>query len=327
MSKWKLYLYGMLALLGTAAMIGYFAVVAPEAPSSFQLSILIFTGLAALVGWLGLLISWLTYRLEAGKVPRPDLAILVDGKPTKHWRVPVEFVQPRGQFSDEIEMERRELLKLLPPLPKKGGASHIAAWQAFSPFESHRRDQYQIRVESYLEEYEQYLSDQEVHNAFWKRSHVLILAFTNERAGAPAEGVKVLIRMPDKDEVETMEATEVPPEPEAPERPEVPKPGDYFGSLYSPARIPGLADLAGRSVGNVGPPAGNVSPPSIREGSLILEYDVSEILHNLHEDNRDESVVLFFKQPGRWTLIYEIHARNLLQPKKGSLIIDAYEEH
>jgi hypothetical protein len=66
-------------------------------------------------------------------------------------------------------------------------------------------------------------------------------------------------------------------------------------------------------------PQGNVSPPTIRPGSTIVEFSVTEVLHNLDDDTRDHALVLLFNRSGTWTVPYQVHARNLRQPKSGAL--------
>jgi len=68
-------------------------------------------------------------------------------------------------------------------------------------------------------------------------------------------------------------------------------------------------------------PPGNVSPPTIRPGSTIVEFSVTEVMHNLHDDTRDDPLVLLFNRPGTWTVPYQVHARNLPQPKSGMLTL------
>ena len=37
------------------------------------------------MGYLGVLIGWLSYRLEAGRIPKPDLGIVYSGDMIRHW--------------------------------------------------------------------------------------------------------------------------------------------------------------------------------------------------------------------------------------------------
>jgi len=71
-----------------------------------------------------------------------------------------------------------------------------------------------------------------------------------------------------------------------------------------------------------------VSGPTIEhENPVTVRYEVSEILHNMHEDTRDEPVLTFFEREGVWTIDYEIHARNLPRPRSGTLTIEARPSH
>lgn len=73
---------------------------------------------------------------------------------------------------------------------------------------------------------------------------------------------------------------------------------------------------------NIRPP-GNVSSPSVTDGSQLLTYDIQEVLHNVVETTRGSEAYLIVKEPGTWVIPWEIHARNLPTPRKGNLRITA----
>lgn len=107
--------FAILAIAGTTALVLTAIAVVGDARTSFDLAVLGFTAVAAIVGWLGLLISWLTYLLEAGKVPKPDLGFLQDGKSVKRLRTELEVQQADTDFTNEIQTERERLLALVKP--------------------------------------------------------------------------------------------------------------------------------------------------------------------------------------------------------------------
>jgi ABC-type multidrug transport system permease subunit len=78
MSVWKLRFYKSFAVVETLAFVVYGLGVIPDAPNSFELAVLIFTGTASIFGWITLWISWVSYRLDAARVPRPDLSIIAN---------------------------------------------------------------------------------------------------------------------------------------------------------------------------------------------------------------------------------------------------------
>lgn len=69
-------------------------------------------------------------------------------------------------------------------------------------------------------------------------------------------------------------------------------------------------------------PPGNVSGPEIGRGSVLVTYTVQELLHNTIETTEDEPIVLSFLRPRKWTVPYEVHARNLPVPRKGTFTIE-----
>ncbi|MDP9227356.1 MAG: hypothetical protein M3P18_26620 [Actinomycetota bacterium] len=158
---------------------------------------------------------------------------------------------------------------------------------------------------------------------FWARSRQVVFAFTNERAGVPAEGVRAIIRVPTDADLHVIKESEIPEVGDPPKAPTPPQPRSLFdySSILPITRFqtPGL-DLSLGALRDV-QPGGNVSPPIIRDGSTIVEFSVNEILHNLHEDTRDYPMVLLFNRTGTWTVPYELHARNLPRPKKGTLTL------
>ncbi len=56
---------------------------------------------------------------------------------------------------------------------------------------------------------------------------------------------------------------------------------------------------------------------------MTVRYEINEILHNMHEDTRDQPVLISFEREGVWRIDYEIHARNLPRPHSGRLTIEA----
>ena len=328
MRRLRLWIFGLLAAVGTIGATLYAVTVAPGAKTKLDAAVLFFTAAAAVTGYLGVLIGWLSYRLESGKVPKPDLAIVEEGKLIRQWNLEIELLDPEFDVSGAVQKERDRMEKVIaslkspPPQSTASTATMIAALGMFKQIDDRAIATYRKAVERYLVEYGDYLKIEHAVETFWARSRHLVVAFTNERAGVPAEGVRALIRLPTDQDMRVLEPSEIPQIDEPPQAPKPPQPSSPFDfSPVMPAyNLPNL----NRSLGELQDvrPQGNVSPPTLRPGSTVVEFAVKEILHNLYEDTRDHPLVLMFNRVGTWTMPYELHARNLPQPKKGTLTIN-----
>jgi hypothetical protein len=291
MSRPKIILFLILAGAGTLAMVLYAAAVAPSAPSSFQLAILVFTGIAAVVGFLGLLVSYLSYRMEAGRVPRPDIAIrLPDGSWSKHLVLHAAFFEPSEEFDAAVEERRRGLADA-------ATQAHTGIKDFISAGLQYDMDRYRREVEEHLDAYRTHLEWAEVWDTFWRRSYVTVIGFNNEKAGVPASGIKVAIHFPEEEEgIRIFPLDELPDPPVEPERPAPPKPDASFG--LAGVRLPDITSRLHRvDLPDVRRP-GNVSGPEIGRGSVLVTYTVQELLHNTIETTEDDPIVLSFLRPG-----------------------------
>jgi hypothetical protein len=334
MNRAKIWLFGGLAAAGTVVIVLVAAGVVGEAKTSLDVAVLAFTGLAAAIGWLGLIVSWLTYQLEAGRVPRPDVRIIDEGSLTSHWTVHLMRVAPAEDTAGILEREREELAraKEVSRRPKaKGSLADLVGASSFlfpAPSEDDLR-RYDERVEEYIPRLERFLIEKRSYDEFWSISRPLLLAFTNDKGGAPADGVLIRLHFPDKKEGlvvhDVIGVPDKPPQP--PARPAPPKGSSLLDQfLVQPMSFP---DFIGRGLGSIEPiaPPGNVSGPDFEEGSVLVKYTVAQILHNVPEDNRDESLLVSFMKPGTWEIPYEVHARNLQAHRTGLLRIEAiYDE-
>lgn len=317
------------SLAGTGAAIAYAGAVAPGAKTKLNLAILIFTTAAAVTGFLGLVVAWLGYRLEAGRIPRPDLAIVAGGELVRKWEIEIDVLDPAAGLEAAVKQERARMEGVIDKLrPAKGPITPATAALISSSFmfrEVSEQDiaDYRKEVAEYLSEYATFLKHRRAIEVLRARSAQLVLAFTNERAGVPAEGVRAVIRFPTDDGFRVWNPSDIPEPPDAPEPPTPPRPRSLLD--HPPISLPTLLNLPAldRSLGSLRDvqPQGNVSPPTIREGSTIVEFSVTEVLHNLHEDTREHPLVLQFNRAGTWTVPYEVHARNLPQPKTGTVTL------
>ncbi len=163
-------------------------------------SYLLFTAAAAVTGFLGLVVSWLSFRLESGRVPRPDLAVVSDGKLVRRWELEIELLDPEPDVSAETQKERRRLEAVIekyehPARPAPTSLAAVVLGSAFTASEvsDEAIADYRKDAEEYLGRYEEYLRKRHLVETFWARSRELIFAFTNERAGVPAEGVRAVL--------------------------------------------------------------------------------------------------------------------------------------
>lgn len=188
-------LFVVLGAVASLAMAVYAIAVVDEAPSSFDVALLIFTGIAAVVGWLGLLVTFLTYRLEAGRVPRPSVGMrLPDGSVGTTLHLQMQLVDPTTNFEDEIAQRRSELLAR-----SDAARSSIASAFLGSMYEQRILD-YEEEVAEYLDDYGDYLKSMAMWDSIWRRSYVLTLVFSNEKAGVPATGLRGEFHFPDDDD-------------------------------------------------------------------------------------------------------------------------------
>jgi hypothetical protein len=164
MKRWKLWIFGVLALAGTIGAVLYAIAVAPGAKTNFEAAVLIFFAAAALTGFLGLVVSWLSYRLESGRVPRPDLGIVSDGKLVRRWELEIELLNPEPDVSAETEKERRRLEAVIekyehPARPAPTSLAAVVLGSAFTASEvsDEAIADYRKDVEEYLGRYEEYL--------------------------------------------------------------------------------------------------------------------------------------------------------------------------
>lgn len=319
MTRQKMFLFLALGIAGAGAMVVYGASVLPAAPSPFQLAVLVFTGIAAVVGFLGLIVSFVTLRMEAGRVPRPDVAIRGSGGTwSKTLSLDAAFIEPATEFPGEIDERQRSLehaSRVEQPHPLV--ASFIA-----SNFQSDL-GRYERDVENHLKQFQEHLEMKSIWDSFWRRSYVAVFALTNDKAGVPASGIKMSIHFPEEEEgIRIFRLEDLPDRPVEPNRPTPPRPAGVLGYDF---RIPNFAPPISRSNFPDLRPPGNVSGPEIGKGSVLVSYTVQELLHNTIETTEDDPVVISFLQPGKWTVPYEVHARNLPTPKKGTLTIEVIE--
>jgi hypothetical protein len=323
LSRW---IYGALAAVGTVAAALYAISVFSVAATRLEVALLVFTTAAAVIGYLGLIVSYRLYRLEVGKVPKPDLAILDDGKTTKRWEVQIELLavdesEVAAAVSRETRAMEASIAKVEEPRANRPSNS-IIDFDVAGHINDDAMKKYRTEVSDYLKTYEMCLRAKRVFDALSARSRDVTFAFTNDRAGVPAEGVRVIIHVPD--EVRVLERSQFPENPVMPRRPKPPRSHSLLGDIAGLGRGFDTSSLLSsmRPLPVIPGRPGNVSWPTIRSGtSTEIAFKVEEILHNIGDDSHEHPVVLAFPRAGTWTIRYEMHARNLPSPKRGELTI------
>jgi hypothetical protein len=321
MARWKTWLFGSLGTLGTLLLVLYAASVVRFANTPLQLALLVFTAFAAGLGWLGLLVSWLTYRLEAGRVPRPDVRIMDGDSMLTEWKVQLQRYEP-AESIESLVSEEREHQSRRANAARASGNTRFSAFYVNQPTNEDWQE-YANHVEAYLGEYEEYVKAIRWRDIFRSISRALFLVFTNDRGGAPANGVLVRLHFPEGEGLRILEQEEVPDEIEKPGAPSPPSPRSPMLDLASFAGgIRPISPMPYGPLPDVSPPS-NVSRPSFGKGSIRVQYEIEEILHNVLEDNKEYPLIVVFEKSGRWVVPYEVHARNLQIPRKGKLVIEA----
>lgn len=92
------------------------------------------------------------------------------------------------------------------------------------------------------------MKERRLREAFWARSKQVILAFTNERAGMPAEGLRAILRVPTGDDLRILSPSDVPQEPTRPHPSEAPAATlDTRSAVRIASPLPALARSNARS--------------------------------------------------------------------------------
>ena len=322
------WLYGAIAAVGTVAAALYAISVFSVASTRLEVALLVFTTAAAVIGYLGLIVSYGLYRLEVGKVPKPDLSILDDGKMTRRMEIAIELLDSAddselaAQLARETEEMEASIAKVEEPRANRS-SNLITNFDVARHISDDDMAKYRAEVTDYLGTYEARLRDKRAFDAVMARSREVIFAFTNDRAGVPADSVRAIIHVPDG--VRVIEREDVPEDPRMPRRPKPPRAHSMFSAIEAMTRGLDAASLDLRPMIRPTPIIGrprNVSGPTIRSGSSTeILFTVGEILHNMHVDSHENPVVFVFPRSGTWVLPYEVHARNLPTLKRGELTI------
>ena len=250
--------------------------------------------------------------------PKPDVGFQTEDGVAADLKFDVSF-EGQHDFREQLETERREVEKPLSRSGRVGGNSLLAGVFVTQPTKDDW-DAYKQKLEKYLEGYEVYLKYVAKWEDIARRARTIVLSFSNTRAGVPAEGVRAVLRFPDSSEgLLVVTPDDIPQRPKKPTRPKVPQPqrvGDFSG-LMRPPVLPTMPSVDPH-ISNLGP--SNVSGPRLSEGLQLLEYEIGELLHNFTETTKGDPAVLIFTNDV-WTVPYEVHARNLLKPKQGTLRI------
>lgn len=313
MNKRPLWFSSLFLCVALGLLAYYVFRVASEARSAVDVAGLVFSAGALAVGLYGAVLASLSYRLQRGRVPRPELKIGLRDTASKRRVVHLDLSEVTFDVGGDLEghaawLESRIPSRMVRMLP--GGV--------FGGITDEDVQSYRSKCRKHLTEYEDYLCARVASKAFSSRTAPLLLSVTNV-AAVSAEGATLVIDLPT--DVMTFDESECLVEPDAPDVPQAPKPRSFssLGSISSVLDLPSLTELYSSSdiPGDSNPPRIDV----LSDGSSRITYEIPEIRHHLGWTNEDAPLLIGMTHPGMFDISYEIHARNLPEPTKGKVTL------
>ncbi len=246
------------------------------------------------------------------------------------------IVVTRRRFARSLDVEkiaaaeREAALATLPPeepeledemrkLERRGLGSVLTAALAgldSGPISAEERQAFKQRVDEYERKLRTWLGSYESYRRETDPVFPLAVRFEN-RGRVPARGVRVVLRFPDG----FVHADEdvLPLFDEPPGRPRFVRRRSGLAGLSGLSRAMTMPDYSRLlSTPPVIPGKRNVSRPRYRKGSLIVEFDIETLRHGIPEDS--ENVIwLTSEEDGEFSIPWEMHAENLVEPARGDL--------
>lgn len=262
--------------------------------------------------------------------PKLDLLLLHDGQPSRHMMVTLPKLPRQPDLDELVRREAQELEAEFRRVFKAGNQSSPKAisdalWMALM----HRRkdaEQYKKECEDYLQHYRKYCQDLYHYKCFVARLQNLSFRITNS-GRVPAEDIIVLIYFPDQfrfpSEWELVEVERSIREPPAP--PVRPSPVvSPFVDLAGLSSIRSLGSLVVPPAGILGGGSSNVKGPFItRKSSTEVRYEIANLLHGFEIDLAPVKFLVSEDAIGHvWELEFSIHAGNLPEGIRGSLLLE-----
>jgi hypothetical protein len=197
-------------------------------------------------------------------------------------------------------------------------AERIGSLMGGGPITEQDRKEYAERVDRYARDLRDWLAEYKEWREQTDLTFVSALSFEN-RGRVPARDVRVQLHFPDQfEEVEEDGKFDDRP----PRRPRFQRRtlANLAGLYDTHYTMPDVSRL------NI-PPIGrsNVSSPRYRKGSLVVEVQIDKLLHGIAEET-DEPVMLRVEEDGEYTIPWEVHAENLVEPTRAELTLKIITE-
>jgi hypothetical protein len=258
-----------------------------------------------------------------GRKPDPKALLLIHGEEGVR-SARIERRRPRPlDIEETVAHERTLALRTLPPVRAQAGDRAIGSLNIHrEPSEENRRD-FRQKVESYASNLREALEE---YDAYRKERALLVsgrFRFENHGRG-PARNVTVVVRFPDPFEIvsDWLERPVIPARPlfhRDRTRLSALLGGDPRLPVSENASIASQEPIVSRS-------GGNVSWPSYREGSAIVEVGVERLQHSQPTDMDEQACwTLRLPTPGAYRIPWEIHTDELEEPARGELRLEVVE--
>jgi hypothetical protein len=268
-------------------------------------------------------IQWQALAGADGRKPDPKALLLIHGDEGVR-SARIERQRPRPlEIEEMVAHERTLALRTLPPVKAQAGDRAIGSLKIHREPSEENRNHFREKVESYASNLREAL---EKYDAYRKERALLVsgrFRFENHGRG-PARNVTVVARFPDPFEI----VRDWPERPVIPTRPLFHRArtrlsallgGDPRLAVSDNASIPSRESMVSR-------PGGNVSWPSYREGSAIVEVGVERLQHSQATDMEEQACwTLRLPTPGAYRIPWEIHTDELEEPARGELRLEVVE--
>ena len=257
-----------------------------------------------------------------GRKPDPKALLLIHGDEGVR-SARIERRRPRPLDIEEMVAHERTLaLRTLPPVRGQAGEGAIGSLKIHREPSEENRNHFRERVESYASNLRKALEE---YDAYRKERALLVsgrFRFENHGRG-PARNVTVMAHFPDPFEI----VRDWPGPPVIPTRPLFHRDRTRLSALLGGDPRVAVSDNA--SIGSrepIVPRSGNVSSPSYREGSAIVEVGVERLQHSQPSDMDEQACwTLRLPTPGEYRIPWEIHTDELEEPARGELRLEVVE--
>ena len=256
-----------------------------------------------------------------GRKPDPKALLLIHGDEGVR-SARIERRRPRPlDIEETVAHERTLALRTLPPVRGQAGDRAIGSLKIHREPSEENRNHFRQRVESYASNLREALEE---YDAYRKERALLVsgrFRFENHGRG-PARNVTVVAHFPDPFEI----VRDWPGPPVIPTRPLFHRDRTRLSALLGGDPRLAVSDNASIASREPIPRSGNVSSPSYREGSAIVEVGVERLQHSQPTDMDEQACwTLRLPTPGEYRIPWEIHTDELEEPARGELRLEVVE--